>query len=280
MISIAMATYNGAHYVRQQLLSILDQSLPADEIIICDDGSRDATVSILREVMHQHPDRAITLVENPENLGYIANFRQAISLTRGDFIFLADQDDVWHPDKLRRMTDIMVRSGAALICTDFRLIDQEGAPITDEAGFDIQPFVRRAGPGLHPVSFRRLIFGNLVPGCTYCFTGRVRDAYLQVSSSHLIHDHQIMFISALLGKAYFLKEDLIDYRLHGSNAVGFQRLSEKNGLRLKKPSKKPFMVCFLEDLNRVHPVPHCWVYKLLYYFRIPWIVSILRRKFQ
>lgn len=278
MISIAMTTYNGEAYIRQQLLSILCQSLAPDEIIICDDRSHDGTVSIIRELMALHPDRRITLVENEENLGYIANFYKAISMTRGDHIFLADQDDVWHTDKILTTMEAMEKSGAALICTRFQLIDRQGCPIDDPAQFDILPFVRNVSQRLTPISFGRLVFGNLVPGCTYCFTRQVRDAYLEVNSRRLIHDYQIMFVSTLVGKAFLLKDALIDYRLHGSNAVGFQKVSEKRSFRLRIPACKPFMVRFLDELSTVLPIPHGIFYRFLYYLRIPYAVFLVRRR--
>lgn len=278
MISIAMATYNGEAYIRQQLSSILEQTMQADEIIICDDCSTDLTVSVIREFMAQYPDRGIHLVENKENLGYIANFQQAIRMTQGDYIFLADQDDIWHRDKLKTTLQAMQEMGASLVCTSFRLINSIGDPIEDTASYDIHPFVKTAGPGLTPITFHRLIFGNIVQGCTYCFTSAVRDVYLNVNSLRLVHDHQLMFAASLVGTVYFLNEALIDYRLHGSNAIGFAAAAEQSRIRLKKPSRKPLMVLFLDELSQGIHVPYKAFYQLLYYLRIPYFVSVLRRK--
>ena len=133
MISIAMTTYNGAQFVQAQLRSILEQTRQPDEIIICDDGSRDDTVNIIRHVMETSGTDRIRLVENEENLGYIRNFYKAISLTKGDYIFLADQDDIWHREKLEKSLAIMERTGAAAICTRSRLIDQDGQEMDGNA---------------------------------------------------------------------------------------------------------------------------------------------------
>ena len=128
MISIAMTTYNGAQFVQAQLRSILEQTRQPDEIIICDDGSRDDTVNIIRHVMETSGTDRIRLVENEENLGYIRNFYKAISLTKGDYIFLADQDDIWHREKLEKSLAIMERTGAAAICT--RSLDMEALMVS------------------------------------------------------------------------------------------------------------------------------------------------------
>ena len=117
MISIAMTTYNGARFVEAQLRSILEQTRQPDEIVICDDGSRDDTVNIIRRIIKTSGTDRIRLIENEQNLGYIRNFYKAISLTKGDYVFLADQDDIWHRDKIEKSMAVMERTGAAAICT-------------------------------------------------------------------------------------------------------------------------------------------------------------------
>ena len=88
-VSVAMCTYNGHQYIKEQLLSILEQTIPIDEIIICDDGSKDATIQIIIEYMNAYPG-VIKLIKNSQNLGYTKNFEKAICLCSGDIIFLAD----------------------------------------------------------------------------------------------------------------------------------------------------------------------------------------------
>lgn len=278
MISIAMTTYNGEKYVQRQLESIVNQTLPADEIIICDDGSCDATVEIIRKFVAENQRNNIRLVENKENLGYVRNFYKAISLTVGDYIFLADQDDEWHPNKIERSMQVMEAEHASVICTNSRFIDEQSKVIQDSSCYDRNPFIDNVNQTLTPISFYELVIGNIAQGCTYCFTKEVKEVYLRVNSTNLIHDHQIMFVAALLGKACFLDEVLIDYRLHGSNMVGFGSAEEAQKIHWKIPTLKPVMVRFLEDLNRGIKVPHLGFYKLLYYFRLPYFISVYRRK--
>ena len=278
MISIAMTTYNGEKYIERQLESIFSQTLPADEIIICDDASKDRTVEIINRFIEKNQTDKIRLVHNQENLGYIRNFHKAISLTRGDYIFLADQDDVWHADKIEQTLQVLKDKNASVVCTNCNLIDDEGNDISDSSFFDRNPFVDRVTEKVSEISFFELIVGNIAQGCTYCFTKDVKDIYLVVNSEHLEHDHQIMFVAALQGKAYFLDEALLDYRLHGNNTIGFGSAEEAKKIHWKIPKLKPVMVRFLEDLNRGLKVPHFGFYKLLYYFRIPYFISVYRRR--
>lgn len=280
MISIAMTTYNGEKYIERQLETIRTQSVPADEIIICDDGSCDRTVEIIRHFIEKHRADNIRLIENETNLGYIKNFYKAVSLTHGSYIFLADQDDEWHSNKIERTLSVLKSQNASVICTNCCFIDENSNVIRDISSFDRNPFIHRLTQPVTPISFFELIIENIAQGCTYCFTKEVKDAYLRVGSSHLIHDYQIMLVAALLGKAFFLDEPLIDYRLHGSNNVGFGNTEEAAKIHWKVPKLKPAMVRFLEDLHREIPVPHCWFYCLLYYFRIPYFITVFRRKQQ
>lgn len=277
MISIAMTTYNGAQFVQAQLRSILEQTRQPDEIIICDDGSRDDTVNIIRHVMETSGTDRIRLVENEENLGYIRNFYKAISLTKGDYIFLADQDDIWHRDKLEKSLAIMERTGAAAICTRSRLIDRDGQEMDGNA-FIVSVLLTRLKEELGPVRFFDLVIENVAQGCTYCFTKEVRAKYLSLNSRQLIHDHQIMFIASLVGKVYACAEPMIDYRIHGSNSAGLQENDKNIKVIWKKPKLKPSRVMFLEELNRVVKVPHVHFYKLLYYLRLPYFLSVWKRR--
>src|SRR5205807_5785827 len=97
-----MCTYNGAKFLQEQLRSIVAQSRPVQEIIICDDCSADATCEIVEAFSSQHPG-IVRLYRNDTRLGYSQNFAKAISLCRGDIIFLSDHDDSWLPTRVEKM---------------------------------------------------------------------------------------------------------------------------------------------------------------------------------
>lgn len=101
LVSVAMCTYNGAKYLREQLDSILVQTYPNLELVIVDDASRDHTVEIIRE--YELKDARIRYQVNAENLGYNRNFEKAISLCRGEHIAISDQDDIWESRKIEIM---------------------------------------------------------------------------------------------------------------------------------------------------------------------------------
>lgn len=101
-ISIAMATYNGADYIIEQLQSFSDQSRLPDEVIITDDCSSDKTVTLIENYAKTAPFD-IKVYVNKENLRYAGNFNEALTRTTGDLVFLSDQDDVWSPKKIEHI---------------------------------------------------------------------------------------------------------------------------------------------------------------------------------
>src|ERR1700739_3468336 len=103
LVSIALCTYNGEAYIKEQLDSLIDQTYPNCEIIIVDDCSKDGTVGVLKQYADKYPQ--IKLHINSENLGYTKNFEKAIRLCNGEYIALCDQDDTWDKNKISILID-------------------------------------------------------------------------------------------------------------------------------------------------------------------------------
>ena len=115
--SIAMATYNGQKYVKEQLDSFTNQTRQPDELIICDDASTDNTVKICKEFA-KNANFDVTIIENETNLGLAQNFGKAMSICTGDIVFLSDQDDVWFQDKIEVMIEALDHNDYQLILHD------------------------------------------------------------------------------------------------------------------------------------------------------------------
>ena len=100
--SIALATYNGEKFLQRQLDTLAAQTRLPDEMAVCDDGSTDGTLEILRQFAETAPF-PVRIFQNLKNLGPGRNFRKAFSLCEGDVTFFCDQDDVWFPEKLETL---------------------------------------------------------------------------------------------------------------------------------------------------------------------------------
>ena len=125
-ISVAMATYNGEKYIREQLNSIANQVILPDEVVICDDASSDSTVNIIKEFLIISPF-PVRLHVSLTNIGYAKNFEKAIGLTSGDVIFLCDQDDIWLKDKISCMNKVLQEEpGLVIVAHDCTFYNEGG----------------------------------------------------------------------------------------------------------------------------------------------------------
>ncbi len=220
MISVALCTYNGEKFISQQLDSILCQSVPVDEIVICDDCSSDSTRQILEQYAVQ--SQSIRLIKNEHNLGYISNFEKAIRLCQGDFIFLSDQDDIWHPDKVAESIDYLSYSKMNGAFSNARIIDQEGL-FHGKTLFDLlnlRPYIQKGV--LQKYLFEILCFRrNLVTGATLVLTRKGKEMVLPLRRSDIfIHDAWIALCLSAHDKLGYIDESLIDYRIHSGQEMG------------------------------------------------------------
>lgn len=211
-ISVCMATYNGSKYIQTQLMSILGQLGPDDELVIVDDGSVDSTVDIIRGFN----DPRIRLYLNQVNLGAVRTFDRALHLVQGDLIFLSDQDDRWYDNKVARIKTLFSSQDVDLIVHDARVTD--GDRIIDESLFRLC----NSSPGVV-----RNIVSNTHTGCCMAFKKKVLDSVLPIPVGRgIFHDAWIGIMAGCLGyKKIFLTEPLIDYRRHGENVSTMKRRS-------------------------------------------------------
>src|ERR1051325_2274006 len=134
-LSIALGTYNGGVYLKEQLESLAAQTRMPDELVISDDHSTDDTLRLVEEFAAT-ADFPVRLSVNESNLGIAKNFEKAISLCRGDVIVLSDQDDVWHPDKLESVERVFEsKPQLSLVFSNAELVD-ETLRLYDETLFD------------------------------------------------------------------------------------------------------------------------------------------------
>lgn len=221
-VSVAVATYNAEGYLLEQLDSLRSQTRQPDEVIICDDHSSDATVSIIQNYLQEHTLPGWRLIENTENLGYVRNFRKAMAQTNADFVFLCDQDDVWDTDKIRVMTQILEENEHILALTcGYHLIDGEGKPMQTQGKRFYTP---RVGAGtLSTVKSGRVLHWNMAQGCTGAYRRSLVDDYEKSQTNgRLAHDWALHLLAYDRQGLFFWNQELVSYRIHGKNATGIQ----------------------------------------------------------
>jgi glycosyltransferase involved in cell wall biosynthesis len=229
-ISVAMCTYNGAPYLREQLNSIAAQTRPPDELVVCDDVSADLTCEIVTSFAAS-VHFPVRLYVNEQNLGSTKNFERAIGLCEGDIIALSDQDDVWLPEKLRRIEDCLQRNpDVGLVFTDAEVVDENlqplGYQLWESIGFDSKHRqLVRNGRVLDV-----LLPGWTVTGATMAFLAKFKNLVFDIPTDlPLIHDGWIALLIASVAKVSFIAEPLIKYRQHSRQQIGAREKPDENG---------------------------------------------------
>jgi glycosyltransferase involved in cell wall biosynthesis len=216
LVSIAMCTYNGEKYLKQQLDSLLKQTYTNLEIIITDDGSKDGTMGILNQ--YASNDSRIKVFQNETNLGFVQNFSKAISLCNGDFIALADQDDIWKSTKIEVFVNNIGNN--TLIYSDAQLMDENNTILDKQ-------LIR---PGKNLVSGacnKAFFFYNCVSGNTLMFKKELLESILPIPAVSF-HDIWIAFIASSLGTITYTDEPMTYYRRHQEQVTKTKPKSEKN----------------------------------------------------
>ena len=207
-ISVCMAVKNGESFIHEQLASILPQLAGEDELIISDDHSSDCTLKIIQGI----GDPRIRLIQN-EGHGLIANFENALGAAHGTYIFLADQDDVWMPDKVKITLHYL--ESYDLVVTDCMIVN-ECLELTQKSFYD-QNHSRK---GL----FRNL-FKNSYMGCCMAFHKKVLAKSLPFPDRIPMHDSWIGLIAEIHFQVIFVKQKLLVHRRHRHNASTTSRRS-------------------------------------------------------
>jgi glycosyltransferase involved in cell wall biosynthesis len=224
-VSIALCTYNGEKYLRQQIDSFLAQTVLPDEIVVCDDGSADRTLAILQEYAGSHPGIAWNIHRNASNLRAPANFEQAVGLCSGEVIFLADQDDVWEKDKIGQMVRFLQSaSGYDAVFTNAILIDEKGDFLPGTL-LDHSFFSAGLRVDFHPAQlfYYSLLLGNIITGATMAVRRSALSELLPFQLQlhrKLWHDGWIGFALMARGRIGYLDVPLIRYRVHEGQQVG------------------------------------------------------------
>lgn len=227
LVSIAMTTYNGQKYLREQLDSIFAQTYKNIELVISDDASLDNTVEILEEYKKKYK---IKYSVNKANLGFIKNFEKTISLCHGDYIALADQDDIWMPDKIRTLVDEI--GDNTLICSDASLIDADGRIFAQS----LKKYTNIHAVSGNPVGL--LIFRNFVTGCTSMFRKELLEKAMPIPDGTGSHDWWFALVASKLNGIKYLNRQLVLYRQHEMNDIGASK--SPNFLKKIKEVKTKF----------------------------------------
>ena len=219
-VSLVLSAYNGHEYIIDQLDSLRLQDRPLDEVLICDDRSTDDTPCIVEDYIERHWLNGWRLERNKLNKGWRRNFRDLLYRASGELIYLCDQDDIWEPNKVSEMTELM-----------------ELHPEVDVLACDVEPFyekgstsVPNVGNGandgamsLHSLDEKAVYV--LRPGCAYC----VRKSFLEEIEPYWDeswpHDAVLWELAQVKGSLALYDKRLVGFRRHEGNASARARIT-------------------------------------------------------
>lgn len=226
--SVAICTYNGENFLKEQLDSILEQTVHVDEIIVCDDQSTDQTWGMLIDYQLKHP-QTFKIFCNENSLGVIKNFEKAVNLCQNEIIFLCDQDDLWKPNKVETILGYFEDNpGKDAVFHDLELL-QNGS-ILKSSNWDSIYFQPENTDGIS-VQHYLVLFGNIVTGASFALRNPKKEWSFNPSSTLLLHDYQLALHYAVANTLGFIDAKLGVYRLHENQQVG---TDEKNRQKRKE----------------------------------------------
>ena len=199
MISVCIATYNGERFVREQIDSVLCQLSSGDEIIVSDDGSTDGTIVIINCI----GDKRIRIIEGPRKHSPILNFENALKAAKGEYVFLADQDDVWKPNKVEVCMKWLQKYDCVV----------SDAEVTDSSLNQLYPSLYEV---MHVKEERiyNTVWKNGYTGCCMAFMRNVLEASLPFPKDIPMHDIWIGNVAAYKYSVKFIPDKLILFRRH------------------------------------------------------------------
>jgi len=226
--SVALCTYNGEKFIAEQLNSIASQTVSVDEIIICDDCSRDKTCEIIKLFISKHPELNAHLYRNENNIGFLRNFEKALSLCSGDIIFLSDQDDIWMKDKVEKFCRYFEsHPEIEFAFSNAVLVNNIGIRSYTKTLFDVVGLDKHNKRMLDKgFSMELLATSGRVTGCASALRSSFLPYCIPFPNATIkpIHDEIIAVRAAGRRSLGYIDRCLLQYRQHGSQTVGISLL--------------------------------------------------------
>lgn len=254
MISIALATYNGSKFLREQLDSILAQSMDHFEVVACDDYSTDETLQILEEYANKDP--RFKVFSNKNNLGFKKNFEHILSLCKGKFIAFCDQDDIWEPNHL----EILYKNIGENDCigANSLIIDEKGVS-QNKTLLEYWPI--HVMPKNEKELFQHELYSNVIQGTASLIRASLIKQALPIPEDIKYHDYWFALVAGLNEKCKYIGDVVLKYRRHSNNASEYQKFTIWNAIkdlyRFSKDRKGFYQdsINLLNNLARQEKIP-------------------------
>ena len=231
-ISVVMTTYNGEKYLLEQLESLRSQTLKIDEVIIMDDCSKDETPELIRKYIIDNGLSEWKLIENQANQGWKKNFKLGFDLATGDYIFPCDQDDIWHPNKVQKMTECMEKHPEIeLLAANYETFFSEKDEGHGSKLYAAKSKAMKSDESIETLGIDpKWPYVNR-PGCVFCFTKAFYDSISSKWDAKYPHDSILWRFARMDHALALLNSPVIDFRRHGDNATSEENRTKESRIR-------------------------------------------------
>lgn len=221
-IEILLALYNGEEHIKQQIDSILSQTIQCDRLFLRDDSSHDSTLQIVQA--YQKEINIITLLDSQVRLGINQNFTQLLKFSQSEYTLFCDQDDIWIPNKvelvLNKMKELEMQYGKdmpLLVHSDLKVVD-ENLNLLSDSFWRYQNLDPNSANNLS-----RLLIQNVVTGCTMMINKPLRQLVNNIPSKAIMYDWWIALVANVFGKIDYVSHSTVLYRQHSTNDTGARK---------------------------------------------------------
>lgn len=221
-VAVLVATYNGEKYIKDQLLSILNQKKVKPKIYVHDDFSTDDTLNIIKRLIKKYPEN-IFLISSEKRLGVIKTYQFLLDRVESDYYFFSDQDDIWFDEKVYDELTVLKKSNKEprMVYTDLMIVDSNLQILN--------PSMFKKMKVRHTEKINRLLIQNVITGNTVAFNKKLRDLIVSCfrmdSQNIRMHDGWFGLVAATYGNLEFIDKPTVYYRQHGNNVVGAKKTS-------------------------------------------------------
>ncbi len=240
LVSIALCTYNGEKYLKEQLDSLVNQTYSNIEIVAVDDCSTDSTTDILRNYATRYS--FIKVFRNNINLGLVKNFEKALTLCSGSLIALSDQDDIWDPDKISLQAKAI--GDNLFIYHDSEFIDENGKSMNKKISDKFH-----LHKGIHPEVF---LFSNCISGHSILMKKELLDKAIPFPEGYA-HDQWLAYVATNLGNIAFIPHTCVKYRLHfqsNTDILNIKKKQKSSSFQNFEKQRKWLKICASFPYNR------------------------------
>lgn len=221
--SLVMATYNGEKYIQEQLQSLLNQTLPLDEVLIFDDGSTDETVKCVQAFISENKLSTWKISQNEKNKGYARNFLDGILQATGEIVFLCDQDDIWLNHKVEIMSEAMENPMIEVLSSNYKPKVAKEMDIKSKVFYQLEYLFQKRNGKEQKVDFEKRGLFSGAPGWTICVRKSFVEEIIPYFTSDFSHDGLLCSFSAARGTYHHINKVTGLFRRYPESTTSYKQ---------------------------------------------------------